>query len=333
MREVNMRSYLLVICLGTIFVLSCVKTAKREEELRTYIRDAMTAYTREEYDKSIDLYKKALEIKPDHPTVTYNVACCYALMEKEDEAIQWLEKTVELGNYKFDDDPDFENIKETEGFKKLLEKADKLLEELKDKEWKPIVSLPKRFKKDREYPLVIALHGFGSNPVDFSETMIKPVTEKGYILVCPYAPDIRGTTSFSWGPYELAEERVIKTLTEMQKEYRIDALNVILFGYSQGGSRAYYIGLRNSNLFKGVVVAAGSYKEEWNEYLPDAKKNKLKVYSMIGEEDFGLESNQKAKEVMGKEGIDVNLIVYPEVGHAFPPNPNEEIQKALDWIE
>lgn len=181
---------------------------------------------------------------------------------------------------------------------------------------------------------MIALHGFGSNPVDFSEAMSKPVTEKGYILACPYAPEIRGKTSFSWGyPYELAEERVLKTLSEMKKEYRIDSLNVVLFGYSQGGSRAYYIGLRNSNLFKGIIVATDHYKEEWNEYLPDAKKNKLKVYIMIGEEDPGLESNKKAKETMEKEGIAVKFTVYPGLGHAFPPEPHEEIQKALNWIE
>ena len=329
-----MRAYLLMSYLAMILSLSCVKPEKREEELRTYIREAMTAYTREEYDKAINLYKKALKIKPDHATVTYNVACCYALMDEKDEAIRWLEKTIELGTYKFDDDPDFENIKETEEFKKLLERANRLLEELKGKEWKPVVSLPKEFKKDRLYPLVIALHGFGSNPVDFSEAMSKPITEKGYILVCPYAPEIRGKTSFSWGyPYELAEERIVEALNEIKKEYNIDSSNVILFGYSQGGSRAYYVGLRNSNLFKGIIVVAGHYREGWNEYLPDASKNRLKVYIMIGEEDPGLESNKKAKEVMESEGIAIKLTVYAGLGHAFPPDSHKEIQKALNWME
>jgi dipeptidyl aminopeptidase/acylaminoacyl peptidase len=36
---------------------------------------------------------------------------------------------------------------------------------------------------------------------------------------------------------------------------------------------------------------------------------------------------------MKKAGIPFKLVVYPGLGHAFPPNSEEELRKALEWVE
>lgn len=36
---------------------------------------------------------------------------------------------------------------------------------------------------------------------------------------------------------------------------------------------------------------------------------------------------------MKEKGMRVKLVVYPDLGHAFPPDPDTEIGKALDWLE
>jgi dipeptidyl aminopeptidase/acylaminoacyl peptidase len=36
---------------------------------------------------------------------------------------------------------------------------------------------------------------------------------------------------------------------------------------------------------------------------------------------------------MKENGMQVRLVVYSDLGHAFPPNSSREIEKALEWIE
>jgi acetyl esterase/lipase len=54
---------------------------------------------------------------------------------------------------------------------------------------------------------------------------------------------------------------------------------------------------------------------------------------MIGENDRSVESNRTARRLMEEKGIRSELIVYPELGHAFPPDPEGEIRKALEWMD
>lgn len=92
------------------------------------------AQTKVLYDKSIEAYKskdyvlflklaKQLDsIRPMHPTFTYNLASAYSLNGKKEESLRVL-KTVVLANntVAFEDDSDFESIKNEKGFKDLLE--------------------------------------------------------------------------------------------------------------------------------------------------------------------------------------------------------------------
>ena len=68
--------------------------------------------------------QRALEIDPDEPAVLYNVACCYSLAEKGDEAIDYLEKAVSEGfGYRewLEHDSDWDGIREHPRFKALLD--------------------------------------------------------------------------------------------------------------------------------------------------------------------------------------------------------------------
>jgi tetratricopeptide (TPR) repeat protein len=49
------------------------------------------------YDKGLRTDLKLAELRPDDPTVHYNLACSYALTGKRDEALATLERAIELG--------------------------------------------------------------------------------------------------------------------------------------------------------------------------------------------------------------------------------------------
>lgn len=67
--------------------------------------------------------------------------------------------------------------------------------------------------------------------------------------------------------------------------------------------------MRYPEIFKGLIIAAGYFKEEdVKDYLKNLEGKDLKVYIMAGEKDKKVkESNIKAKEILEKYGVNVYL--------------------------
>jgi len=75
-------------------------------------------------EKAIASYDKAIEIKPDYASAYYNKACCYALQNQIDLALEFLPKAIEL-DAKFLEmaktDNDFDSIRDDPRFQALIQ--------------------------------------------------------------------------------------------------------------------------------------------------------------------------------------------------------------------
>jgi phospholipase/carboxylesterase len=301
-----------------------------EKSAGEYVSAGMTAYSSSEYAKAIEYFKKGHMLRPDNAAVVYNIACCYSLNGEADSALVWLARTIELGTYRFSDDPDFEPLHDNLVYKWLVAYAEKRIQELDAVEWLPVIMKPDDFDTTITYPAVIALHGFGSNPVDFAAATKDGVIQNGYLLCCPHGPEIRGRTAFGWGEPDAAEQRVMEALEYLESHYRVDEKKIVLLGYSQGGRYSFYIGLKHSAMFTGLISVAGYYDEELDGLLIEPRQTK--VYMMIGEKDRSFASNRHAENSMGKAGLKVKLVSYPDLGHAFPSDSKTEVSRALYWV-
>lgn len=76
-----------------------------------------------EYDRAISTYLKMIELQPYNPVACYNIARVYSKQNKVEESIDWLQKAVDMGFQDWDflkADKDFENIKSTSFYQKLI---------------------------------------------------------------------------------------------------------------------------------------------------------------------------------------------------------------------
>ncbi|QOG00848.1 hypothetical protein [Flavobacterium sp. MDT1-60] len=83
---------------------------------------SVEAYKNKDYLLFLKLTKQLDSIRPMHPTFTYNLASAYVLSGKKEEALLVLKRMVLANNaIAFEEDTDFESIKNEKEFKDLLE--------------------------------------------------------------------------------------------------------------------------------------------------------------------------------------------------------------------
>jgi len=71
-----------------------------------------------------------LEIKPNHMIALYNLACAESLLGNENEAIATLDRAIDAGYTDLShmlNDSDFDNIKNSDGFRNLVQKVENIL--------------------------------------------------------------------------------------------------------------------------------------------------------------------------------------------------------------
>jgi non-specific serine/threonine protein kinase len=76
-----------------------------------------------ERDRALAWARQALAIDPEEPSILYNVACTYALLEQTEEAIDCLEKVMERGHWYrgwAEKDPDLNSLRGHPRFQALL---------------------------------------------------------------------------------------------------------------------------------------------------------------------------------------------------------------------
>ncbi len=309
--------------------------AQNADSANYYLKQAAQDYQAKDYQKSAQGYISALRHYPGYTAAVYNTACCYSLLNNKTEANKWLESSVDLGYYKIDQDQDLNNIRNTKQYKKTLIRAQKLMTEFKNKMENPVIGLPQDFDSAKTYGLLVVLHGYGSDPNNLMQALAGVPQKMGYIVLAPYGPMPVGKDGFNWGDRDTAEQKVLAAIKTAQAKYKIDASRIILMGFSLGATNTYYIGTKNAALFRGIIPMAGMYDSSLDQFLPRSRENNLKVYIMFGElePEAMHKANLEAVRSFMMSGVTASLNVYARLGHAFPPNKEFELQRAIEWVE
>jgi tetratricopeptide (TPR) repeat protein len=76
-----------------------------------------------ERDKALDWTRRAESMDPDDPSVLYNVACDYAMLDMRDEGVRTLTRAIDngFGHWKWiEHDSTLDNLRAEAGFAALL---------------------------------------------------------------------------------------------------------------------------------------------------------------------------------------------------------------------
>lgn len=189
-------------------------------------------------------------------------------------------------------------------------------------------------KKLDNNPLILLLHGYGSNEEDLFSFASELPDE--YYVISARAPYNLQYGSYAWyainfdadenkfSDNEQARESrdlIARFIDELTINYPIDASNITLLGFSQGAILSYAIALSHPDKIKNVIALSGYANEDIME--ANFQKNdfsQLRIFHSHGTVDqvIPIDWARKTKPFLEKLGIASVYKEYP-IGHGISP--------------
>jgi poly(3-hydroxybutyrate) depolymerase len=187
------------------------------------------------------------------------------------------------------------------------------------------IYLPPNFDATRQYPLVMSLHGAGSNhrlnlrrvfgksnaegENDVEATRYFPEWEDvDYIVAAPYA---RGTMGYQG----VAEKDVLDVLADVKRRFPIDPNRVYLTGLSMGGGGSLWIGLTRPDIWAAIAPVCPAPPAGTMDLAGNALNIPVHLYQGGADPVVSPESVRAWHTAFDSLGTQVEYTEYPGVGH------------------
>jgi phospholipase/carboxylesterase len=201
-------------------------------------------------------------------------------------------------------------------------------------------------KKSDKPPVLIMLHGYGSNESDLF-AMAQGFDER-YLVLSVRGPLNVKNMGYAW--YDLnflpnkkithnfeqakkSSEKLKSFISEACKVYKADSTKIILMGFSQGAILAIHMGLSYPGKIYGVMALSGRMMEESKTVKTDSKKlQELKVFLAHGYSDNVIDYKEalKAHEFLKEKQIKNLSFKSYEMPHSIN---GEELKDIQAWLK
>lgn len=202
---------------------------------------------------------------------------------------------------------------------------------------------PSEREENKKTPLLLLLHGFGSNEEDLIG--FASYLDKRFFIASARAPfaldwggfawfDIRYTVkgmSVNLPQAEDSRQILLKFVDEIAETHDLDANRVFLAGFSQGAIMIYSLILTEPEKFAGAVMMSGRLV---TDYLPNrAEAERLRDFPILvthGVYDsvISIENGRAAKEFLKKLPVKLDYREYP-VAHNIS---EESLADVANWL-
>ena len=194
-----------------------------------------------------------------------------------------------------------------------------------------IFSIPEKYNPQKSWPLLITLHGSGSNASAFLD-LFKPVTDSLGLVLVALQGERRSEAGLGWR-WDINSERALLTCLDIvQKQIHIDIRNLYLLGFSSGGRAAYEIGIKHSPLFKGMALLSAPL-DSTHFFHPTRRLKHMRIFIANGEYEHDYQTvTQNLAQQLNDYCAAVRYKIFEKTGHGLPEPKNDSIKQILYFL-
>ncbi len=146
-----------------------------------------------------------------------------------------------------------------------------------------LVSTP--VKKSPKTPVLIMLHGYGSNEADLFD--LSPGLDGRFLIFSLRAPNVVSAEGFAWYKMDFladqkfrynyndvkdSRQKILSFISNACRAYGADSTQVYLLGFSQGAIMSYDLAFSAPSKISGIIALSGRMLEETKSVKADSKK-------------------------------------------------------------
>lgn len=222
-------------------------------------------------------------------------------------------------------------------YKNLTEPYRRAFKSKYDSTYQPYsIKLPKNYDPNKKYPLLVFLHGSGSD--EQSQGLLnRPRSGGNFIEIAPLARDIYRAYA-----EDESQKDIIEAIDDVSKYFAVDKENIVIGGFSMGGYGAPRTFYEHPELYKGVAVFAG-HPNLANEWLDGEHPNfldekylspfsNIPVFIYHGRQDPALDVGliEKMSEKLTEAGAIVTISIVEENAHEYPDEKTNQLY--FNWL-
>lgn len=187
--------------------------------------------------------------------------------------------------------------------------------------------VPEYYTPDRDWPLVLALHGGAGSGRSFLWSWLRDARGRGAIVVAPTAT---GSTWALKGD-DADTPNLHRILDRVRGRWRIDPARLLLTGMSDGGTFCYVTGLRSDSPFTHLAPVAASFHPLLAEMADAERLRGLPIEIVHGRRDwmFPVEQARQAAAALAAAGARVRFREIDDLSHGYPREVNAAL---LNWL-
>ena len=157
-------------------------------------------------------------------------------------------------------------------------------------EHKYVLFLPPNYSPEAHWPVILYLHGAGERGTDGTlQTTVGlgPFVKArrddfSYVVVFPQCEDQQIPILQAWSPNSADGKRALAILSQVEREYSIDARRRILTGWSMGGYGTWSLGAADASHWAALVPVSGGGDPAWGSRLAN-----VPIWAFAGANDRG----------------------------------------------
>jgi phospholipase/carboxylesterase len=208
----------------------------------------------------------------------------------------------------------------------------------------PLKYLEQAVPDSSNQPLVIFLHGYGSNEQDLFG--MKEQLPAQYTYLSVRAPIVMEEGSYQWfrkkgeGAYngetddlKSSGQLLLDFVTQAAQKYHTEPARVFLVGFSQGAIMSYEVALRHPDAVGGIAALSGRILPVLKSELePDEKRQSLAIFIGHGTADKRLPftDGTEANSLLQSVSLEPEFHAYQGVGHSISA---DELQDLSAWLQ
>lgn len=308
--------------------------------IRDHYMRVLARYQEKDYEAAHELSLEGADLYPEGKNFLLHAAAYMAArMGDQQKTMAYLNEVLADGYWLSEAylaDEDFDSVRDTPEFQHFSE-ASLAAYHAAVKDIRPELHVVQ--PDEQSSRLLLALHGNGSNIADQLDNW-RPAAGHGWWMAMPQSTEVAGLNfvgelGFNWNNYETACPEVVAHHAALVKGYGID--EVVLGGFSRGGEMAIQTAVMGAITSQGfVAVCPGGpltmQPDNWQPVIAGNDVSSLRGVMILGGKDQRVPENKQVVEMLREAGAEVELEVYPDMGHEFPPDFGARLEGFLGFI-